>query len=110
MTAKEIYAGLKGLGYPVAYRQFQEGNVPTAPYIVWYVDSSDNFAADGIVYEKTYNVYIELYADKKDFEAESKIEQWLTDNEIYYDYDELFIESEKYIETLYMCQIGGLNG
>ena len=108
MTAKEIYAGLKSLGYPIAYRQFKEGDVPATPFMVWYVDGTDNFAADGIVYEKISNIYIELYADKKDFDAETKIEKWLTDNGIYYDYDEFFVETEKYIETLYMCQIGGL--
>ena len=109
MTAKEMYSGLKNLGYPVAYRTFEEGEVPKAPFIVWYVDGTDNFAADGIVYEKICSVYIELYTDKKDFEAEERIEKWLTDNGIYYDYDETYIESEKYIETLYMCQVGGLN-
>ena len=107
MTAQEIFAGLKSLGYPVAYRQFAEGDVPEAPFIVWYVDGTDNFSADGIVYQGINNVYIELYAEKKDWEAEGKIENWLTDNEIFYDYDEYFIESEKYIETLYMCQIAG---
>ena len=109
MTAQEFYSGLKSLGLSVAYRQFSEGNVPDPPFLVWYYDGTDNFSADGIAYQKICNAYVELYAEKKELEIEEKIEEWLTDNGIFYDYDEFFIESEKYIETLYMCQITGGN-
>ena len=105
MTPEEIFTGLKGLGYPVAYRKFGEGEVPNAPYIVWYFNGTEDFPADGIAYQSIHDFNIELYAEKKDFEAEKKIEQWLTEQGIFFDYEEFYIESENYIETLYMSQI-----
>ena len=82
MTLKEICKGLEGLGYPVAYRAFAEGEVPDPPYIVYYEQGTDNFSADGIPYDIITDLDIELYTKKKDPEAEQKIIDWLTENGI----------------------------
>lgn len=92
---------LKEIGIPYAYHHFAEGESPEPPFICYLVDSSDNFAADGIVYDKIDVINIELYTDKKDPDSERKVEDVLTAHEIYYEKSETYIESEKLFEVIY---------
>lgn len=106
MTLKEIYKELSALGMPCAYSHFDD--VPQAPYLVFYTNGSDNFGADGEVYYPVTELRIELYSDKKDLEAEKKIEDWLKEKELFYQKNEIYIESEKYICETYEINIGGI--
>lgn len=101
MTLSELNSGLKKLGFPVAYSHYADGDVPKCPYIVLQGMGSDNFSADGIVYHEIEDTNIELYCDKKDQEAEKKISDFLTENKIYYEKIETYIESEKMIQTVF---------
>lgn len=105
MKAQEIYEGLRSLGYPVAYRRFAEGDVPRAPYLIYLFPGTDNFSADGIVYQEINQLDIELYMEKKDLEAEQKIADWLTKNGVFYEKEEVYIESEKMIEVIFSAEI-----
>lgn len=108
MTAKEIYDGLISLGYPVAYSHFAEGNVPETPFITYYFPGTDNFSADGIVYQSINNLDIELYSNKKDLVAEKAISDWLTENGLFFEKQEYYIESEKWIQVIFeISLIGG---
>ena len=89
------------MGYPVGYRVFAEGEVPEAPFIVYYEDETDNFAADGVAYYAVPNYQIEVYFDYKMPEVEMKIEELLTSLGAYWNKNEVWIESEKYIEVIY---------
>lgn len=105
MTAQEINKGLKSLGYPVAYSHFAEGNVPAPPYITYYFPGTDNFSADGVVYMPIDELDIELYSIEKDLEAEKKIADWLTQNGLFYEKLEYYIESEKMIQVIFETEI-----
>lgn len=105
MTTQEIYEGLKSLGYPVAYSHFAEGDIPDLPYIVYYSPGTDNFSADGIVYHQVTELNIELYTVKKDLEAEKKIENWMTENELFYEKSEYYIESEKMLQVIFETEV-----
>lgn len=105
MTTQELYAGLISLGYPVAYSHFSEGNVPKPPFITYYYPGTDNFSADGIVYQEINEVDIELYSKEKDLEAEKKIVDWLTRNGLFYEKLEYYIESEKMIQVIFETEI-----
>lgn len=105
MTAQEIYEGLKSLGYPVAYSHFAEGDVPDLPYIVYYFPGTDNFSADGIVYHQITELDIELYTAKKDLEAEKKIENWMIENELFYEKSEYYIESERMLQVIFETEV-----
>lgn len=80
---------------------FPEGKVPTAPFIVFYQINSENFGADGGVYHKDNNWAIEMYCDSKTPELEEKIETILDDLKTFWEKEEVWIESEKYIEVIY---------
>lgn len=101
MTEKELYEGLKSLGYPVTYSHFAEGEAPELPYITYLQRGTDNFAADGIVHLEVPEYDIELYSDGKNLEAEAAISEFLTANGVYYDKQEAYIESQKMIQVVF---------
>lgn len=101
MILSELVKNLKELGFPVAYSHFAEGDVPKCPYIVLKGMGSDNFSADGIVYHEIEDIDIELYCERKEENAEKKITDFLTENKIYYEKQEDYIESEKKIRVTF---------
>ena len=101
MILQDLVSGLKEMEFQVAYSHFAEGEVPKCPHIVVQGMGSDNFSADGIVYHEVEDTNIELYCDKKDLEAEKKISDFLTENKIYYEKTETYIESEKLIQVVF---------
>ena len=97
----EVIAILTELGLPFAYHHVAEGESPDPPFICYLTPGSDNFAADGQVYLKVDVVHVELYTDRKDPNAEARLEKVLDRNGIFYDKSEVWIESEKLYEVLY---------
>ena len=55
-------------------------------------------------YFKADEVHIELYTDKKDPEAERKLEGLLDQRGIFYNKSEVWIESERLYEVLYIFE------
>lgn len=96
---------LQGIGIPFAYDHFAEGESPEPPFICYLLPSSDHFAADGAVYFKANEVHIELYTDTKDLSVEQQIEAVLDERGIFYDKSEVWIESEKLYEVLYIFEM-----
>ena len=103
MTLVELKKLLDATGYPVAYSHFNEAK--EAPYICYLVTYSPNFKADNKTYHKIDSIDIELYTDKKDLQAELIVEGILDENEIPYDSDEDFIESEKLFRKIYEVRL-----
>jgi hypothetical protein len=108
MTLSELVTILKTTGYPVVYSHFNvsENNpMPEPPYITYIFIYSSNMYADNKVYKKINNILIELYTNKKDLQAEAKLEDILDSNEITYQTSEIFIESEKIFQKIYEMRV-----
>jgi hypothetical protein len=103
MTLAQLYNLLKATGYPVAYSHFSA--TPSIPFVTYLVSYSSNFNADNKVLQKIDNVQVELYTNKKDLAAESKLENILDNNEIPYDSTESFIESEGLFQKNYEVRL-----
>ncbi len=101
MTHKEVMGMLDELGIPYAYDHFAEGESPDPPFICFLYPSAENFGADNIVYHKASSLDIEVYTDRKDPDLEEKVEEILTEHELYYEKSEVWIESENLYEVLY---------
>ena len=101
----KILAVLQAAGIPFAYDHFAEGETVDPPFICYLLPGSDNFAADGKVYHKISRVNIELYTDKKDLNAEQKVEDVLDAASIFYAKSEVWIDSEKLYEVLYEMEV-----
>ena len=91
----------------VAYRCFPAGSAPALPFICIMETETENFKADGKVYQKRQFVDIELYQSYKAPEIESAIESVLNANEIIWDKSEQYIEDENTIMVTYEVVIDG---
>ena len=74
MTYDQILSMLKEAKLPIAYDHFAEGESPAPPFMVFLFPSSDNFAADGRVYQRIDVLHVELYTDRKQPKIETKVE------------------------------------
>ncbi|MBS4899902.1 MAG: hypothetical protein KHZ87_03960 [Clostridiales bacterium] len=96
---------IKNIGLPNAYHHFAEGESPEPPFLIYILPASDNFSADGRVYFKANEVHIEIYTDYKSPNIEKKVEAVLDEHGIFYNKSEVFIESEKLYEVLYIFEM-----
>lgn len=105
MTHQEVLKMMDEMKLPYAYHHFVEGESPEPPFLVFLYPSSDNFAADGMVYFKVNRLNIELYTDLKDVELEENVEAVLDKHGIFYEKSEVWIESENLYEVLYQMEV-----
>lgn len=105
VSHEEVMAMLDSMGISYAYDHFAEGESPDPPFICFLYPRSDNFGADNIVYASANELDIEVYTDYKDPDLEETIEEILTENELYYEKSEVWIESEKLYEVLYIVTV-----
>lgn len=108
MTLSDFYAILNNIPEfkgKVAYRQFKEGSAPALPFLVYYVDGTDNFDADNGVYLKRQNIIVELYTATKSPSTEETIETALDHAGIPWDYTESYIESESCYLIAYNVEV-----
>ena len=106
MDASDLYEGLKETGYPVAYREWKEGQEPAPPYIVYFETEPEHFYADDKVYASVNKYAIELYtANNRSPTAEAAVQAQLEDLGLPYTKVEVFLEGEDMCEVLYMVSI-----
>lgn len=88
----------------VAYRLYPE-KTPAMPFIVYFENASDNFAADGIAYSLIKRIQLELYTKKKDLITEGKVESALTSAGIFFQKNEEYLSDEKCYQIIYELEI-----
>lgn len=103
MTQAELYSALIRTGFPVTYHHFSKPQIP--PFIVFIWTSSDDFMADDINYQSISNYQVELYTTSKDQTSEKKLEDILKENKLPYTKLEVWIDSEKLYQIVYVIQI-----
>lgn len=91
--------------YPTAYWSFPEGRAPSLPYITYFEDSSDNFAADNKVYHRRKRISVELLTKHKDPTAEAAVEAALDAAEIYWEKTETHLDDEDAYEVIYDLEV-----
>ena len=105
MNLMEFRLELEKLNMPIQYQAFALGQAPDLPYLIFYGDDSDNLFADNVNYFNNLNLTCELYSDTKDLELETKIQKLFYDNEIEYNSNETFIDSENMFLKAYSVSI-----
>lgn len=105
MTEQNIFQMFKMVGFPVAYHHFEEGQSPEPPYLIYLYPETNNFSADGVVYQGINKLRIEFYSNKKDLYAERKIETMLNKHGFFYQKSEEFIKTEKMYEVIYEMEV-----
>ena len=105
MTYTQIAGLVTSIGIPCAYDHFAEGESPNPPFVVFLLPGTNNFMADGEVYEQVTEVSIELYTDLKMPPLEERVEDILRTHEIAWDKTEVWIEDEKMYEVRYALEV-----
>lgn len=105
MNKNEVCEMLFKLNIPFVYSHFKEGSAPNLPFLIYYYSGENTFKADGKLYYKVKKLILELYTDQKDFSLEEKLEQLLTENNLIYTKDEVWIASEEMYETIYKMEV-----
>jgi hypothetical protein len=100
---EQIKKMLETTGFPVAYLAFPEDNAPSMPFLVYEAVSSNNFAADGMVYQKIIHFQIDLYTDKKDLNTEDKVEQALSS--FFWQKTGEYNDTERVFRTIYEIEV-----
>lgn len=103
MTQEELMTLLESTGLPVAYYAFPENEAPPLPFICYLYPNSDNFSADGIVYQTFNHVLIELYTKVKQPKYEAKVEAVLSS--FFWNKTENYIESEQCFQIVYEMEV-----
>lgn len=105
MTYKQIDDLVASIGLPYAYYQFTEETAEPCPFLCFYFEGSDDFAADNRNYQKIRPLTIELYTDDKDFALEAQIETALTAAGLVYSRSEVYIGSERMFQITYRMEV-----
>ena len=105
MTYAQIAGLVASIGLPCAYDHFAEGESPDPPFVVFLLPGTNNFMADGEVYEQVTEISIELYTDLKIPPLEAKVERVLTAHNIPWDKTEVWIDDEKLYEVRYELEV-----
>lgn len=105
MTYEEIMTMMQETGLPFAYDHFAEGESPEPPFAVFLFPSSNNFGADGKVYQKIDRLRIEVYTDYKQPNIENSVEAVLDQHGLFYDKTEVWIASERLYEVTYTMEV-----
>lgn len=105
MTYKGVAALIDGIGLPYAYYQFPEGTDQACPFICFYFEGSNDFAADNTTWQRVRPLTIELYTDNKDFALEEEVEDALNAAGLVYSREESYIDSEHMYMVTFMTEI-----
>ena len=106
MTLAEIATIVSGFKLPFAYYEFED-TAPEPPYIVYFLDGSDDFFADNINYSLKRTLYIELYCSSKKSAMgwEKTIEEALITNEMPFAKANDYISNERLYVTVYTMEV-----
>lgn len=105
MTREDVNIMIGGWEIPYAYYQFPNGTEQPCPFICFFYAGSDDFYADNSNYVDISRLFIELYADEKDFSLEGYIQGTLKRKGLTYVKTEEFIDSERMWVTTYEMEI-----
>lgn len=103
MTHKELKNLLETPGYPVAYYAFKEAKSP--PFLAFVRENNENIPADDGVYASWHNYRVELYMDENNPDIEAVFENLFKENDIYYEVEETYVESERLHVVIFSIQI-----
>ena len=103
MQLKESHEVLTETGIPVAYRHCEGKDSPGLPILVYMEAYSNNFAADGIVYEKIRHMQVDLYTASKEPETEDRVENALSG--FFWEKDEEYLQNERCCRVTYEVEV-----
>ena len=105
MTFTEVADMIESIGLPFSYYQFNDDTAVAPPFICFFYGGSSDLYADDSNYQKIERLYIELYADQKNFALEESVETVLNAHSMVWGRNEEWIESERLYEVVYTMDV-----
>lgn len=105
MTTQDIATMVAEIGVPYAYRQFTKETAVPPPFVCFYLDGSENFAADDKVFAHIEELTVELYTDAKDFALEERIEAIFDAHDLPWERQEFWLGDEQMNEVVYTADV-----
>lgn len=102
---ERVFKALKATGIPVAHMAFEKGKAPKLPFMVYIQGDSTDFYADDSNYLTKSEFSVELYQQPTSRETEKKLEAALSEFGAWSRDEEIWIESEGCIETVYHFEV-----
>lgn len=99
MSRKDVFQTVKAV-VPCAFMAWPEGSAPEPPYAV-FIDDPETFAADDDTYAVAHTWDVELYEKSPDQELEQKLEKALRERFGTVYREEIWIEDENVMETVF---------
>lgn len=96
---------LETIGLPVAYHHFAEGDAPTLPFVIFYIDEHEYLPADGSNYYGWSGMVVEYYTEYKSPDYEAVLEVLLEWLGVIWRKSEIWIQTEKMFEIRYEFSI-----
>lgn len=105
MTLEKFFELLESTGFPVTYREWDLGDEPKFPYLVYYVDSETSFFADNKNYWSQIDLSVELYTEIKDPKSEKIVESIFEENGLLFEKQEYYWDEDDLHEVIYETRI-----
>lgn len=107
MNLQEFKGILDVSGMPVAYLAFPADHCPAMPFITFQETGSNNFGADGKVFQKVKTMQVDLFTATKQPDAEEALEDALDDAEIFWNKFQTIDDNESCQRYTYEVEIIG---
>lgn len=102
---QEEFAAILDSVFPSVYLSYGANECPDMPYITYFPESSQNFAADGVVYLRIINIQVDLWFSDYEKPYEEILEKAFKDNGIYWEKTVEADDNEKCIRATYSVTI-----
>lgn len=103
MTTAEVAYMVASFGFPWRYSHFSQ--TPATPYVVFYYPNNNDVFADSSNYVDKRALFIDLFTQTKDEEAEETIEAVLKSYGLTWYKQTDFLGDELIFQTTYECEV-----
>lgn len=98
---KTLLEGVNGFANKVVYYEWPIGEAPSLPFVCYFSNTEDEFAADNINYFAVPNFAVELYSETRDFATEALFETAFKAKDLYYSKDAEYLPDERCWVTVF---------
>lgn len=105
MTYQQINRMVESIGLPYAYHEFENKTHQAPPYVIFEYTGDNDFHADDQNYQEITVLQISLYTREKDIYTEAIIKQILTNNDLVWEWDSSYVDSEALHRTTFYTEV-----
>ena len=108
MTLQELKRRCEAQGFKYAYGLFKKPTEP--PHLIAFCRETDNFMADGKVYNKDIPIQLDYTYEDKNLEEQNKIEDIILADVAWNKTEEVYLTAENVWQVSYFFNLkGGIN-